>query len=137
MRRIAEEELLRLKAAVPLERLCAKYGIELKPHGSADLIGRCPFHEDRTPSFVVTPAKNLWHCLGACGVGGSNIDLVMRSEGVSFIHAVEKLREVLGEAPAPALYRTRQGTEHPVLVASAWPPRATRQARRAGLSMRG
>lgn len=51
MRRIAEEELLRLKAAVPLERLCAKYGIELKPHGSADLIGRCPFHEDRTPSF--------------------------------------------------------------------------------------
>lgn len=116
MRRIAEEDLLRLKAAVPLAALCAKYGIALKAHGSADLIGRCPFHEDRTPSFVVTPAKNLWHCLGACGVGGSNIDLVMKSEGVSFIHAVEKLREALGEAPAPALYRTRQGTEHAVLV---------------------
>lgn len=115
MRRIPEEELARLKAAVPLAELCARYGIELKAHGH-DLIGRCPFHDDKTPSFVVTPAKNLWHCLGACGVGGSNIDLVMKREGVSFIHAVQKLREALGAAPAPAVLRTRQGTEHPVLA---------------------
>jgi hypothetical protein len=60
-------------------------------HG-ADLHRRCPFHEDKTPSLVVTPAKNLWHCLGACQVGGTVIDWVMRAEGVSFRHAVELLQ---------------------------------------------
>src|SRR2546422_887692 len=55
------------------------------------LHGRWPFHDDRTPSLVITPAKNLWHCLGACQAGGTVIDWVMRAEGVSFRHAVELL----------------------------------------------
>ena len=42
---------------------------------------------------MITPGKNLWHCLGACGTGGSVIDWVMRAEGVSFRHAVELLRK--------------------------------------------
>jgi len=37
-------------------------------------------HDDREPSLVITPAKNLWHCLGACQAGGSVIDWVMRAE---------------------------------------------------------
>jgi hypothetical protein len=53
---------------------------------------RCPFHDDREPSLVVTPEKNLWHCLGACQTGGSVIDRVMRTRGVSFRHAVELLK---------------------------------------------
>jgi len=61
-------------------------------HG-ADLVGLCPFHDDKTPSLVITPAKNLWHCLGACSAGGTAIDWVMKAEGVSFRHAVELLRE--------------------------------------------
>lgn len=44
-------------------------GVALKKQGR-DLVGRCPFHDDRTPSLVVTPAKNLWHCLGACRRAG-------------------------------------------------------------------
>ena len=101
MPRIPEPELERLKREVSIESLCAKYGIELKPQGK-DLIGRCPFHEDRTPSFVVTPAKNLWNCLGACGCGGDNIQLVMKREKASFRHAVETLQTMAGAAPAPA-----------------------------------
>ena len=62
-------------------------------------MGRCPFHEDRTPSFVVTPSKNLWNCLGACGTGGDNIQLVMKREKISFRHAVEKLQQMAGLAP--------------------------------------
>jgi DNA primase catalytic core len=50
-------------------------------------------HADRSPSLVITPEKNLWNCLGACQAGGSVIDWVMKSEGVSFRHAVELLRE--------------------------------------------
>ena len=65
--------------------------MELKRHG-ADLIGLCPFHEDHSPSLVISPQKNLWNCLGACGKGGSVIDWVMRAEGISFRHAVELLR---------------------------------------------
>ena len=91
MARIPEAEIERLKSEIALERLIAAAGIELKKAG-ADLIGTCPFHADKTPSLVVSPKKNLWHCLGACQTGGSVIDWVMKMNGVSFRHAVELLR---------------------------------------------
>jgi len=115
MRRIPDDELARLKREVALADLCRDYGIELKPHG-ADLVGLCPFHDDHEPSFVVTPAKNLWNCLGACGAGGDNLQLVMKKEGVSFRHAVELLQRKLGVAPAPAIIKTHMGTQKPILV---------------------
>src|SRR5438132_3701622 len=92
MARIAEEEIERLKREVSLERLAEARGVKLKRHG-ADLIGLCPFHEDHSPSLVISPKKNLWNCLGACGKGGSVIDWVMRAEGISFRHAVELLKQ--------------------------------------------
>jgi len=98
--RIPEAELERLKAEVSLQRLAEAKGVELKRHG-ADLLGRCPFHDDRTPSLVISPKKNLWHCLGACQAGGSVVDWVMRSEGVSFRHAVELLRADLPLTAGP------------------------------------
>lgn len=92
MARIPESEIERLKATVSVQPLVEARGIELVRHG-ADWLGRCPFHADKTPSLVVSPAKNLWHCLGACQIGGGPIDWVMKAEGVSFRHAVELLRE--------------------------------------------
>jgi DNA primase catalytic core len=92
MARIPEGEIERLKREVSLERLAEARGVKLKRHG-ADLIGLCPFHEDHSPSLVISPQKNLWNCLGACGKGGSVIDWVMRAEGVSFRHAVELLKQ--------------------------------------------
>jgi DNA primase catalytic core len=91
MARIPEQEVERLKREVSVERLAEARGIKLVRHG-ADLLGKCPFHNDRTPSLVITPGKNLWHCLGACNAGGTVIDWVMRAEGISFRHAVELLR---------------------------------------------
>ena len=86
MARISDEELACLKAEVSLVRLVEAKGIALVKHGAGgDLLGRCPFHEDRTPSFVVSPSKNLWRCHGACQAGGSVVDFVMRIEGVSFL----------------------------------------------------
>jgi DNA primase len=90
MARIPEQEIERLKQEVSLQRLVEGVGISLKRHGS-DLIGLCPFHDDKEPSLVISPEKNLWHCLGACQTGGSVIDWVMKAEGVSFRHAVERL----------------------------------------------
>ncbi|MFQ5767061.1 MAG: CHC2 zinc finger domain-containing protein, partial [Acidobacteriota bacterium] len=91
MARIPESEIGRLKCEVSVERLAEARGVKLERHG-ADLLGLCPFHDDHEPSLVITPAKNLWHCLGACQTGGSVIDWVMRAEGVSFRHAAELLR---------------------------------------------
>ncbi len=92
MARIADQELDRLKSEVSLARLIEAAGYTLVKQGK-DLAMRCPFHAgDDTPSFIVTPSKNVWHCFG-CQSGGSVIDWVMRREGVSFRHAVELLRE--------------------------------------------
>ena len=91
MPRIPDETIERLKQEIPLERLAEARGVKLVRHG-ADLHGLCPFHDDREPSLVITPRKNVWHCLGACQTGGSVIDWVMKAEGVSFRHAVELLR---------------------------------------------
>jgi DNA primase len=79
MARLPDETVTRIRKEVSLQR-----------HGS-DLIGLCPFHDDKEPSLVIIPEKNLWHCLGACQTGGSVIDWVMKAEGVSFRHAVELL----------------------------------------------
>jgi DNA primase len=94
MARIAESEIERLKREISVQRLAEGRGVKLKRHG-ADLIGLCPFHDDHEPSLVITPGKNLWNCLGACRRGGTVIDWIMLSEGVSFRHAVELLREDL------------------------------------------
>jgi len=83
-------DLDRLKKQVTIESVCRAHGIELQKHGSRDLVGKCPFHEDTNPSFVVTPDKNLFHCLG-CDAGGSVIDLVMKLDGLDFPAAVNKL----------------------------------------------
>jgi DNA primase catalytic core len=91
MARVSDVELERLKSQVSIQRLAEARGVELKRHG-ADLIGLCPFHDDKKPSLVISSRKNLWHCLGACQAGGSVIDWVMKAEGVSFRHAVELLR---------------------------------------------
>src|ERR1700677_4782170 len=115
MPRIPSDEIEQLKRQVSLAELCRDYGIELKQVGPDNWMGLCPFHDDREPSFGVTPSKNLWNCLAGCG-GGDTIQLVMKKEGVSFRHAVDALRRRIGTAPAAAVLTTRRGTAHPVLV---------------------
>src|SRR5258707_14453658 len=92
MARVPDGEVERLKAEGSLGSLAEAAGVVLRRTG-ADFTGCCPFHEDSPPSLVISPGKNLWHCLGACQDGGSVIDWVMRAEGVSFRHAVELLRD--------------------------------------------
>jgi DNA primase len=101
MARVSEEEIRRLKQEISLERLVEAKGVKLKRHGK-DLVGLCPFHDDHEPSLVVTPDRNLWHCLGACQTGGSGIDWVMRAEGVSCRYALELLRKGVPSLAAEA-----------------------------------
>ena len=115
MARIPEEQIERLKKEVDLAGLVRARGIDLKKHGAHDLIGLCPFHDDKDPSLVVSPKKNLWHCLGACQAGGSVIDWVMKSEGVSFRHAVELLRDGAITAQSQRKYTTTRRLDAPVV----------------------
>jgi DNA primase len=73
MARIPDQVVERPKGEVSVQRLAEARGVVFTRHG-ADLQGRCPFHDDKTPSLVVTPSKNLWHCLGACQAAGTVID---------------------------------------------------------------
>jgi DNA primase len=113
MARIPDDEIERLKREIPVERLIQARGIELRRHGR-NLAGRCPFHNDRTPSLIVTPENNTWHCMGACQMGGSVIDWVMKSQGVSFRHAAELLRNDHPALSAPLTRVVKKGTTEAV-----------------------
>jgi DNA primase len=105
MARIPDGELERLKREASLARLIEGQGIALQSQGK-DLACRCPWHEgDDTPSCIVSPKTNLWHCFG-CDAGGSVIDWVMRTHKVSFRHACELLAKehpALAAAVSPAV----------------------------------
>ena len=93
MARIPDSEIERVKRESLLLEIVRNSGVELKKVGD-NYIGLCPFHDDHEPSLVVTPSKNLFHCLG-CGVAGSAIDWAMRTQNISFRQAVELLRDQL------------------------------------------
>jgi DNA primase len=111
MARIPDGELERLKQQVSLVRIIEAQGHKLVSQGK-DLACRCPWHEgDDTPSCIVTPATNLWHCFG-CDAGGTVIDWVMRSQRVSFRHACELLLKehpALAAGPAAAVPKLSPG----------------------------
>ena len=65
--------------------------VNLKKNGSI-LKGLCPFHNERTPSFVVNPNKNIFKCFG-CGVGGDSVSFVMELEKMTFPEALRYLAQ--------------------------------------------
>lgn len=94
MRQWSHDELAVIRASVSIERIAGDYGIALKKKGN-EFVGLCPFHNERSPSFTVVPAKHFWHCFG-CSAHGDVFDLVERIEGKGFGDAVEWLAELAG-----------------------------------------
>ncbi|MBP7431011.1 MAG: toprim domain-containing protein [Candidatus Hydrogenedentes bacterium] len=95
MPRIPDAEIDRIKRETDLAALVRSRGVELHKHGSKDFAGKCPFHQDDQPSFIVSPEKGLFHCMG-CGAAGNAIQFVEKFDGVSFRHAFE----ILNAGPA-------------------------------------
>jgi len=83
-------------------------GIELRQRGR-DFWALCPFHEDRTPSFKVSPERKSFHCFG-CGEHGDGIDFVMKRRGISFVEALRALglRRGRPSPPDPSVIRQRE-----------------------------
>src|SRR5919201_934819 len=81
--------------------------VQLKKAGST-YKGLCPFHGEKTPSFVVTPARDSWHCFG-CGLGGDVFSFVMQRDGVAF---PEALRTLAAKAGVEIDERTKREDAH-------------------------
>jgi DNA primase len=88
------ELLDEITARVDFAELVSRY-VVLKPAGEGRFMGRCPFHNDKTPSFSVNASKGLYHCFG-CGAGGDLIDFVMAMENLTFPEAVRELAARVG-----------------------------------------
>jgi DNA primase len=91
---VSKEGIERVKAANELPAVLAERGVELRKKGRV-LVARCPFHEEKTPSFTVTPSKGLFHCFG-CGVAGDVIGFVTKHDKVSFRDALGVLAKRAG-----------------------------------------
>lgn len=92
--KIRAEDIAEVRQAARIDEVVGQ-SVALKPAGGGSLKGLCPFHDERSPSFQVSPAKGLWYCFG-CGEGGDTIDFVMRTDALSFSEAVEKLADRCG-----------------------------------------
>lgn len=107
-----------VKERARFEPVLERYGLELAPRG-AELVGKCPFHEEEKPSFSVNPEKGVFHCFG-CGAKGNVLDFVARQEGVTIRKAAELVAEWLGmekgevsaERPARRARKSEEGEAH-------------------------
>lgn len=96
------EELERLKQEVSLVAVAESQGHTLKRQGKDSYVCLCPFHREKTPSCIITPSKNLYHCFG-CGAAGSVLDWLQRTESLTYPQTLVRLRELAGSsAPDPS-----------------------------------
>ena len=87
--RIPDSDIARVRELSPVADIISEH-VTLKSAGGGSLKGLCPFHDERSPSFNVTPARGFWHCFG-CGEGGDVISFVQKVDQLSFTEAVERL----------------------------------------------
>ncbi|AJE85782.1 DNA primase [Streptomyces albus] len=92
--RINDEDVKAVRDAVPIDAVVSEY-LQLRNAGGGNLKGLCPFHDEKSPSFQVSPAKGLFHCFG-CQEGGDTITFVMKVDHLSFSEAVERLASGAG-----------------------------------------
>jgi len=91
---IPQATLDEIKARIDLADLISSYGVQLRRAG-ADYKACCPFHHEKTPSFVIHPAQGYYHCFG-CGEKGNAFSFVMKQEGLGFGEAARKLAQQCG-----------------------------------------
>ena len=92
--RIRDEDIAAVRERSPIDEVVGEY-LQLRNAGGGSLKGLCPFHEEKTPSFNVTPARGLFYCF-SCAEGGDAIKFVQKIDGLSFVEAVERLASRAG-----------------------------------------
>jgi DNA primase len=91
--RIPEDVIEKIRTSVDIVDVVSEY-VQLKKQGR-NYFGLCPFHGENSPSFSVSPEKQIYHCFG-CGAGGNVFSFLMESEGLSFVESITKLSQQAG-----------------------------------------
>ncbi|HEU4948335.1 MAG TPA: CHC2 zinc finger domain-containing protein, partial [Kribbella sp.] len=116
--RIKEEDIALVRERARIDDIVGSY-VTLKNAGGGSLKGLCPFHDEKSPSFNVTPARGFFYCFG-CQEGGDVIDFIQKIDQISFHEAVETLAAKVGvqlryeESGAPM--PKREANQRPRLV---------------------
>lgn len=92
--RIKDSDVAYVRERSPIDEVVGEY-VQLKNAGGGQRKGLCPFHDEKTPSFHVTPSKGFFHCFG-CQTGGDVIAFVMKIDHLTFTETVEKLADRIG-----------------------------------------
>ncbi|RCK69397.1 DNA primase [Desertihabitans brevis] len=106
--RIRDEDVAEVRSRARIDEVVGSH-VALRNAGSGSLKGLCPFHDEKTPSFQVTPARGFYYCFG-CGEGGDVITFLQKVENLSFAEAVQQLADRVGvqlrytdgQGPGPA-----------------------------------
>ncbi|MBM6785786.1 DNA primase [Collinsella tanakaei] len=110
---ISDEDRERVRAATDLVQLVQET-VELRPRGQ-EFWGCCPFHGEKTPSFHIIPATQVWHCFG-CGEGGDVFSYVMKRENLTFPDAIRYLADRAGIEIADDAPAARRGTKRTRII---------------------
>ncbi|MFC5180859.1 DNA primase [Actinomadura harenae] len=92
--RIRNEDIALVRERSSIDAVIGEF-LQLRSAGGGNLKGLCPFHDEKSPSFNVTPARGLWYCFG-CGAGGDVIKFVQEIDHLTFSEAVERLAAKAG-----------------------------------------
>jgi DNA primase len=92
--RIRDEDIAEVREKARIDDVVSQY-VTLRSAGGGSMKGLCPFHDEKSPSFNVTPSKQMFYCFG-CGAGGDVIKFVMEIDGLGFTETVERLAEKFG-----------------------------------------
>ena len=92
--RIRDEDIALVRERSAIDEVVGEY-LQLRAGGADSLKGLCPFHEEKTPSFNVTPSRGLWYCFSE-GEGGDVIKFVQKIDNLSFTEAIERLAKRAG-----------------------------------------
>jgi DNA primase len=92
--RIKAEDVTYIRDHAPIDEVVGEY-VQLKSAGGGQKKGVCPFHDEKSPSFHVTPSKGYFHCFG-CQTGGDAISFLMKIDHLTFTETVERLAERIG-----------------------------------------
>jgi len=106
--RIRDTDVSYVRDNSPIDDVVGDY-VQLKNAGGGQKKGLCPFHDEKTPSFHVTPSRGYFHCFG-CQVGGDVIAFVMKMDHLTFTETIEKLAERIGYT---LTYDESRGTSAP------------------------
>ena len=92
--RIRDEDVAYIRDRSPIDEIVGDY-VQLKSAGAGAKKGLCPFHDEKSPSFTVTPSKGFFHCFG-CQTGGDVIAFLMKIDHLTFTETIERLADRLG-----------------------------------------